>query len=497
MSDIDEKDFSSGKKLPCFYGKRGEDYGLWRHRLRLACRMKGVWNIVTNECSTSETTETTTAATTGIGAAVFSTNMNEKASAIIISTLGDSPLRVVMDVDDNPAKMLILLDGRYASNRTVSRIAVQTQLFRMTYNGQNMSTYVDQFTSLFSQLERMGKDAAISESHEAPMLLASINPKCHLESTAVALRTKDISDLTWDYVATTLIDEYNAEGVSGVVSGSKSRVKNHRNRHKRGGNSSSKGNDHSENDNDDSDSEIESTIRAFAAALKSGNIGRSIKIYDHHCDFCEKPGHTEDRCWLNHDNRNNKLPKKLKKRCSDESKVAFAVGNDKKGSKKSGKVEIAGSIVEKSTIDPPKDYRSYADSGATCHCFHSKSFFIPNAMKQCDNRTVMVADETSVTATEVGEVILPFTNANIRLKNVLHIPNLGYNLASTGRLADNGIESCFCQNDVRLTLESTGFLIGSGERDTISRMYMLPQPSMVGCKEHTLIASEESDPSEC
>lgn len=57
----------------------------------------------------------------------------------------------------------------------------------------------------FYQLERMGKDGAIRESQKAPMVLASIAPNASLEPNAAALRTKDFKDLTWDYVATTVI----------------------------------------------------------------------------------------------------------------------------------------------------------------------------------------------------------------------------------------------------------------------------------------------------
>lgn len=223
MSDLEaETGSNSGIQVPRFYGRRDDDYMLWRHRLRAACRIKGVWNVV----KTSE--EHSTAVSTTKDKSIDSTGSEsskstiiakrEKACGIIICALGDAPLRVVMDVDDDPALMLKLLDDRYASSRTVSRIAVQTQLFRMSYNGQNMSEYVDHFTSLFSQLDRMGKDAAIPESHKAPMLLASIDPSCSLESTAAALRTKAISELTWDFVATTLIDEYNARQITGGFS---------------------------------------------------------------------------------------------------------------------------------------------------------------------------------------------------------------------------------------------------------------------------------------
>lgn len=55
----------------------------------------------------------------------------------------------------------------------VSKIAVQTQLIQMIYTGQNMSSYIDPFSSLFSQLERMGKDAAIPKTHKSPVRLAS------------------------------------------------------------------------------------------------------------------------------------------------------------------------------------------------------------------------------------------------------------------------------------------------------------------------------------
>ena len=59
-----------------------------------------------------------------------------------------------------------------------------------------MSKYIDDFTSLFSQLEFMGKNAAIPETHKAPMLLASIDPASEMEVIAAALRTKDADDLS-------------------------------------------------------------------------------------------------------------------------------------------------------------------------------------------------------------------------------------------------------------------------------------------------------------
>ena len=126
-----ERESSTSFKIPRFKGKHGEDYCLWRMRLRAICRIKGVWSVVENKITT-EQCESSSTTTENISAATRSTTKKEKASGIIISALGDDPLRVVIEAEDVPAKMIQLLDARYASNRTVSRIAVQIQLFRMS-----------------------------------------------------------------------------------------------------------------------------------------------------------------------------------------------------------------------------------------------------------------------------------------------------------------------------------------------------------------------------
>ena len=121
---------SRTSRVPVFNGTSQDDYGLWRLRLRAELRTKGVWKYVNP--NTSSSTSSTTSGTTALADNV---EVLEKASAIIISSIGDGPLRVIEDVDDDPQKMLRMLDERYASNRATSRIAVQTQLYRKVYGG--------------------------------------------------------------------------------------------------------------------------------------------------------------------------------------------------------------------------------------------------------------------------------------------------------------------------------------------------------------------------
>lgn len=183
---------------------------MWRARLRATWKIESVWQAIE-----SPTSDYNTDITKAVQTVYRQTATLGKALGMIISGLGDAALRIVLEFEDDSARMLKLLDSRYSSSRTVSRIAVQTQLFRVSYKDQNMSSYIDHYASLFSQFERMRSGDVIPESHKAPMLLASIDPSCCLESTAAVLRTKDPKGLTWDYVGTTLIDEYNARRLLG------------------------------------------------------------------------------------------------------------------------------------------------------------------------------------------------------------------------------------------------------------------------------------------
>lgn len=214
MSDSDpETDRTSVNKTPRLHRRR-EDYIIWLLRLRSTRRVSGLWNNLEKEASSSTSTTTIIAATI-----TDSERMSieaGKGSGMMICALGNSPLCVVADADDNPARMLELLDERYASKHTVSSISVQTLLFRMRYSVQHNSKFIDEYTDLFSQLEFMGKDIAIQEEHKAAMLLASVDPSSKLEPIAAALRTKDAAELTWEYVDETLIDEYNARYGSSI-----------------------------------------------------------------------------------------------------------------------------------------------------------------------------------------------------------------------------------------------------------------------------------------
>lgn len=163
---------------------------------------------------------------------------------------------------------------------------LQTQLFRMRYDNQDMAKDVDEYTVLFSQFEFMGKEALIPETHKAAVCLASIEPACALKTFAAAFRTKDAAEPTWKYVSTTLIDEYNARSFS--------ESKPHRNRgrkKKRGYTSNPRKVDDSSSTEDSVD--VDAVTGALAAAFQSGRLGISSGRQFSKCEFCGRKRHTE------------------------------------------------------------------------------------------------------------------------------------------------------------------------------------------------------------
>lgn len=68
------------------------------------------------------------------------------------------------------------------------------------------------------------------------------------------------------------------------------------------------------------------------------------------------------------------------------------------------KVEFEGSIQESTSVLPRSDLRTYADSGATIHYFHSLSSFIPGSSKLCNPKKVVLANNEKLEATFCGNV---------------------------------------------------------------------------------------------
>lgn len=102
VTDSDRsKGTSTGINIPKFHGKRGEDNNLCTARLCAVCRIKNAWHIIEpieeefkdDKCEARISRK--------------SRNVKkEKASGMIISALGNAPLRIVINGKDDPTRTM-------------------------------------------------------------------------------------------------------------------------------------------------------------------------------------------------------------------------------------------------------------------------------------------------------------------------------------------------------------------------------------------------------
>ena len=128
----------------------------------------------------------------------------KRAKALLVSCLGDKPLRTVQSLSDSPAKMREKLEEIFATKSSASRIMFMSCLFTYKYfPGNDMGDHIDELDSMMNKLSAMG--TKIAEELRVAILLTSLSDEKDLEIVVAALKTKE--ELTWNGVCARLCDE--------------------------------------------------------------------------------------------------------------------------------------------------------------------------------------------------------------------------------------------------------------------------------------------------
>ena len=373
----------------------------------------------------------------------------DKAVNVIISSLGNVPLRVVEMANGRPATMLHLLDERFASQRAATRIVLMTSLYRTKYTGGSMSKHCDDIASIIAQLDRMGKEVALPESHKGVLLLASIGNESDYESTAAALRTRTPDELTFEFVAATLIDEEASRRSAGSSK-----------RHEKGTRAQDK-KKHSEH---------------------KPHLAASAKSHCIKCAFCGRNGHKAEDCYINPENPNNRLPKHTK------NAFAAVINNGKASKKKSKKpkekLSIAGVVTcndnnivgNAAGIQERTDNRdTLLDSGASAHIFGSPAL-VRREVSASVTHSVGTADGSQNNVIGSGSVPVDLPHSVVKLDDVLLSPNMKYNLISVGQLTSKGLRLIF-EKDYCLIYKEE-MLLGKIDKDLTTNLYPIPRNFM-------------------
>ena len=186
-------------RLTKFNGREGEDFELWSLRLSAVLESKDLSAVMDGD------------AVTGTSTADIARHeqKKKKAKAIIVTSLGDKPLRVVQSAK-SPAGMLKKLNDRYAASTTANRIAVLTTLIKTRYDSaKDMGEYLSEMESHFNRLTAM--NSPVDEGMQVAILLVSVSATEALSGTVSAIKTMDPEKATWDYVSARLIEELRSQ----------------------------------------------------------------------------------------------------------------------------------------------------------------------------------------------------------------------------------------------------------------------------------------------
>ena len=408
------------KKLSRFNGKSTDDYNLWRIRAEIALKGRKLWRKIQDKNCDQDT--------------------KDEASSIIVAALGDAALRVCSAKIDDPMEMLDALDERFASKRAGNRISVLTTLFTKRYkNGQDMPKFIDEFESLFDQLEKMGDELAVPESYKAPLLLTSLGTKSNLESAVAALRLRDVDDLTWETVTADLIQEFQRSKSANIS-----------------------GNGNQKDGNPLPGASIPKKYRKAYAAMKNA---------DKECSFCGKNGHTSEMCWVNPESKNCRIPEK-----AQASIKAMKADQKKEGEEKRVKFGSRVTISKALKTRQIEDHKTVLDSGASVTMFKAESEAEKDSyVKGSDVIVHVAAGSESTPCLGTGSLKLD----KLTVPDSLHVKDLNDSLVSVGHICDSERIIVFTANEA-VILNVKNFSVVKDDiievvpRDKDTKLYVFP-----------------------
>lgn len=131
--------------------------------------------------------------------------VNERALSIIISALGDNPLRAIQHCE-SAKEAWDKLESRYAGRTIMNKLGSLNTLLSMNLGTDTeMGDHVSLMESQFARLASMG--SMIDEEMRVAILLTSIGNRPEYAPMMASINTLQDSVTTWNYVTVLLIEE--------------------------------------------------------------------------------------------------------------------------------------------------------------------------------------------------------------------------------------------------------------------------------------------------
>ena len=181
-----------------------DDYDLWRIRITAVLDDAGLLDVVQESAAAAASSSESSAVERG---RTEEDDRCKRANAIIVTALGDNALQVVASVHGRPAQIMTKLDERYNSKSMAAKISRMAEFVSLHYTDRtnNIATHIDRMASLVAKLKSMS--LPIDDTMAIGVLVASIKV-ASLAPVVAAIKTIPASDMTWDTVASRLIEDW-------------------------------------------------------------------------------------------------------------------------------------------------------------------------------------------------------------------------------------------------------------------------------------------------
>lgn len=184
------------RRIHKFHGNPGDAFLPCLVRSDAASESKDVISVVTTETGGQEAAPLTADVIKSVATA----------RATMIQGLRDKPLRLCIADKDNPFRIGKRLKKSYAVKNTVTRVQLQIKLARMSYRGQEMSDFVDEFEEIYNRLAAMGN--VVAEDMQVATLLASFGDKNRSYYGHVVANLQSVDGITWEFATARILQEY-------------------------------------------------------------------------------------------------------------------------------------------------------------------------------------------------------------------------------------------------------------------------------------------------
>lgn len=342
---------------------------------------------------------------------------DKKAQAIIGLSLSNDLLENVREVKTTK-QMWETIKNVFERHTLLNKLSARRKFYTATKNeSESVLQFANRIGHLAATLSTM--NVTISESEKAMALLNGLPDEYRALICALDAVDSDESELSWDHVKSRVLQEEQRILI---------RVKS-------------------------------AQQKAETAALVSNFNNHSHRnLRNHrnsrnrpHCTHCKLPGHLESRCWtkyphLNPVNRNK-----------SDSKPAFIANQ-------SDEDPVVCLMAKYEEANEPKNSdKWFVDSGCSNHMTYNKSLFSSYAtghyssVELGNSKTTIVAGKGTIDI----NIFVDGKQVKCRLNNVLHVPELGYQLLSVPTFDKSGLNTsfhsrrCWIQRDNTLLATAT------------------------------------------